>query len=121
MKKRIFYIVSFLLILCIEILIALYVHDTIIRPYIGDILVVVLVYCFIRIFLPDGLPRLPLWVFLFATFIEVMQYFQVADLLGVTNRTLRVILGSTFDWKDILCYAVGCLLISLVGIFFHRK
>ena len=25
----------------------------------------------------------------------------------------KVILGSTFDWKDIACYAVGCVLIFL--------
>ena len=43
MKKRIFYIISFLVIFCIEVLIALYVRDRFIRPYVGDMLVVVLV------------------------------------------------------------------------------
>ena len=43
MKKRIFYIISFLVIFCIEVLIALYVRDNFVRPYIGDVLVVVLV------------------------------------------------------------------------------
>ena len=52
MKKRIFYIISFLLIFCIEVLIALYVRDNFMRPYVGDMLVVVLVYSFVRIFLP---------------------------------------------------------------------
>ena len=42
MKKRIFYIISFLVIFCIEVLIALYVCDNFVRPYIGDVLVVVL-------------------------------------------------------------------------------
>ena len=46
MKKRIFYIISFLVIFCIEVLIALYVRDRFIRPYVGDMLVVVLVYSF---------------------------------------------------------------------------
>ena len=40
MKKRIFYIISFLVIFCIEVLIALYVRDRFIRPYVGDMLVV---------------------------------------------------------------------------------
>ena len=48
MKKRIFYIISFLVIFCIEVLIALYVRDNFVRPYIGDVLVVVLVYSFVR-------------------------------------------------------------------------
>ena len=42
MKKRFFYIISFLVIFCIEVLIALYVRDCFIRPYVGDMLVVVL-------------------------------------------------------------------------------
>ena len=60
MKKRIFYIISFLVIFCIEVLIALYVRDRFIRPYVGDMLVVVLVYSFVRIFLPTGIPRIRL-------------------------------------------------------------
>lgn len=113
MKKRIFYIISFLVIFCIEVLIALYVRDNFVRPYIGDVLVVVLVYSFVRIFLPTGIPRMPFYVFLFACFVEVMQYFRLVETLGITNRAARIILGSTFDWKDIACYAVGCILIFL--------
>ena len=51
MKKRIFYIISFLVIFCIEVFIALYVRDSFVRPYMGDALVVVLVYSFVRIFI----------------------------------------------------------------------
>ena len=83
MKKRIFYIISFLVIFCIEVLIALYVRDRFIRPYVGDMLVVVLVYSFVRIFLPTGIPRMPFYVFLFACFVEVLQYFQLVETLGV--------------------------------------
>ena len=79
MKKRIFYIISFLVIFCIEVLIALYVRDRFIRPYVGDMLVVVLVYSFVRIFLPTGIPRMPFYVFLFACFVEVLQYFRLVE------------------------------------------
>ena len=113
MEKRIFYIISFLMIFCIEVLIALYVRDSFVRPYMGDALVVVLVYSFVRIFIPTGIPRLPFYVFLFACFVEILQYFQLVETLGITNRALRIILGSTFDWKDIACYAEGCVLIFL--------
>lgn len=82
MKKRFFYIISFLLIFCIEVLIALYVRDNFIRPYVGDMLVVVLVYSFVRIFLPTGIPRMSFYVFLFACFVEVLQYFQLVETLG---------------------------------------
>lgn len=121
MKKRIVYIISFIIIFCIEVLIALYVRDSFVRPYLGDVLVVVLVYSFVRIFLPTGIPKMPFYVFLFACFVEVMQYFHLADTLGITNRAARIILGSTFDWKDIASYAVGCVLIILVERLFRRR
>lgn len=121
MKKRIVYIISFIVIFCIEVLIALYVRDSFVRPYLGDVLVVVLVYCFVRIFLPKGIPKMPFYVFLFACFVEVMQYFQLAEMLGITNRAARIILGSTFDWKDIASYAVGCVLIILFERLFCRR
>ena len=115
MEKRIFYIISFLMIFCIEVLIALYVRDSFVRPYMGDALVVVLVYSFVRIFIPTGIPRLPFYVFLFACFVEILQYFQLVETLGITNRALRIILGSTFDWKDIVCYGAGCILFSCLN------
>ena len=60
------YLAASIIVFIIELIIALYVHDRIIRPYIGDMLVVVLVYCFVRVFVPRGMKRLPLYVFLFA-------------------------------------------------------
>ena len=76
---------------------------------------------FVRIFLPTGIPRMPFYVFLFACFVEVLQYFQLVETLGVTNRAARIILGSTFDWADIACYAVGCVFIVLFERFFQHK
>lgn len=115
MKKRVIYIVLTILLLMVEVLIALFVHDRIVRPYIGDMLVVVVIYTFIRIWIPDALRLLPLYVFLFATGVEILQYFNLVELLGVSdNRFLRILLGTSFDWKDILCYAVGAVLVWAV-------
>lgn len=111
MKTRLVYGLCFVLIFAIEVLIGMYVHDNFVRPYMVDILVVVLIYCFVRIFIPQGVKQLPFYVFAFACFIEILQYFQLVDVLGISNRVARIVLGSTFDFKDILCYAVGFVLI----------
>lgn len=121
MKRRVFYLISFFVILCIEVFIALYVRDSFVRPYMGDALVVMLVYSFVRIFIPTGVRQLPFYVFLFACFVEVMQYFQLVETLGVTNHALRIILGSTFDWKDIASYGAGCIFIILLERIFRRS
>lgn len=117
-QLRIKYGIAFALLLLIEVIIALYVHDSFIRPYVGDILVVILVYSFTRIFIPEKCRLLPLYVFLFAAGVEVLQYFKLVHVLGLEdNRFLRIVLGSVFDLKDIACYGAGCILLEV----FERK
>lgn len=112
-NKRSFYLAMTVFWLAVEVVIACYVHDRFIRPYVGDVLLVVVVYCFVRIWVPQGVRLLPLYVFLFAAGVEVLQYFHLVELLGVGNNTfLRVVLGSVFDVKDILCYGIGCVFLE---------
>jgi len=107
-NKRIFYFLSALLLLIIEVLIALYVHDDFIRPYLGDVLVVVLIYAFIRIFIPEKIRLLPMYIFIFAVVAEIFQYFEIVKILGLQDNTfLTVLIGSVFDIKDIICYGIG--------------
>lgn len=113
-KKRIAYGKATIMLFIVELLIALFVHDNIIRPYVGDVLVVVLLYTFVRVFLPEGVRLLPLYIFLFAAGVEVLQYFRIAEVLGLSdNRILSVVIGSVFDMKDIVCYGVGCVVLGV--------
>ena len=114
MKKRIIYAALFLLLLGIEIYIAENVHDGFIRPYAGDILVVILLYCLLRVIWPNGIKYLPMYVFLFAAFIEILQGIGISSLPFIReNKSLYIAIGSVFDLSDILCYAVGCALIFI--------
>lgn len=109
-RQRIGYLTAFVILFLIEAAIAMWVHDRFVRPYIGDVLAVVLVYVFVRIFFPSGARHLVLYVFLFAACVEVLQYFRLVELLGLQeSRAARIMLGSVFDLKDIACYGVGCL------------
>ena len=114
LMPRAVYAVSFAVILIIEILIALFVRDSFIRPYGGDILVTILICCFVRMIFMEKIPLLPLWVFLFAVTVEVLQYFDIVSILGLGGIKLFVVLiGNSFSVIDILCYAIGCLLFHL--------
>lgn len=108
------YIIYFLITLVIEICIALFVHDKIVRPYIGDVLVVVLIYLFIKIFLKESNKLLPVYIFIFSGLVEILQYFNIVELLGLSNnRFLSTLIGTTFDVKDILCYLIGCIILYI--------
>lgn len=120
-KKRLKFAVGFALMLIVEVLIALYVHDNFIRPYVGDVLVVVVLYCFIRIFIPNGVKLMPLYIFIFAAAVEVLQYFKLVEVLGLQKNTFfRVLIGSVFDIKDIICYAIGCVVIAVLAGIYRR-
>ena len=109
-KQRILYALMFIGILLVEILIALFVRDKFVRPYMGDVLVAVLICCFCRVFIPTGVAALPVYVFLFAAAVEIGQYFDVVKLLGLAdNMLLSTVLGRTFSALDLICYGIGCL------------
>lgn len=111
-SKRFKYILGFILIFIIELLIAKYVKDSFIRPYVGDILVIVLLYFFACSLYPKPHKYLPIVLFAFAVLVEVLQFFDFVHYLGLeNNRIARIVLGTTFDWRDILCYFIGMMLI----------
>lgn len=112
--KRIIYAALFVMLTAAEILIGAFVHDSFVRPYVGDVIVVVVIYCFVRIFIPERVRVLPLYIFILSAGVEILQGLQIADRLGITSPVLRTIIGTVCDPKDIICYAVGCL---ILGVF----
>lgn len=101
----------FLFLLMIEIYIGIFVHDSIIRPFVGDALVVGVVYFFVRSFIKKQ-RFLSIYVFLFACAIEVGQYFNLVSILHMENfKIARIIIGSTFDFMDIFSYFIGTIFI----------
>lgn len=108
-SKRSIYLLIFCGLLATEIVIALFVNDAFVRPYVGDMLVTLLLCCLCRVIIPDKVRLLPVYVFIFAAGVEIGQYFDLVALLGLEdNRILSIALGRTFSWLDLGCYAVGC-------------
>jgi len=63
-NSKYFYLTIFLLIT--EIIIAIWVHDAFIRPFGGDFLVVILIYCLVKSFMDSPVSPTILSVLLFA-------------------------------------------------------
>ena len=112
------YFLAFMALLIIEIIIGAYVHDSFIRPFVGDVLVVMLIFCFLYSFIKWPVKPLLIGIFIFSVLVEVLQYFKIANLLGIENKILRIIIGTAFSWWDIACYFVG---IAILWLMHHRK
>ena len=112
MKTRWIYGTAAAVLFLAEILIALYVRDAFLRPYGGDILVTLLLCCFLRAVFRRRIPQLPLWVLLFAFAVEFAQALGVTSLIPEGWTVLRIAVGNSFSVWDLVCYAVGCLLFA---------
>lgn len=113
-RQRLLYGSIFLLLLGIEVLIALFAHNTFMRSYFGDALVSPAMYTFLRMLFPNKCRLLPLYLFFFAVLVEIGQYFDYVTLLGLGNiRFFRILLGTSFSWWDIVSYAAGSVVCGL--------
>ena len=92
----------------VEVLIALYVRDAVLRPYGGDFLVVILIYCFLRTFVECPPLTLAVVTLGFAFAVEFAQLFRVVDVLRLRgNRLAETVIGTGFSLLDLLAYCLG--------------
>lgn len=103
-----------LILFAIEILIAKFAHDQIIRPYVGDLLVVILLYCFTRSFLNTAVLKTAIAVLLFSYTIEILQYCDIAARMGLQRSGwASIVIGNSFAWMDLLAYTIGAVLVII--------
>jgi len=109
-RTRLAFLAAAGMILAVEIYIAICVKGGFVRHYTGDVLAVILLYALTRATFSAPPSNLPLKIFAFAAASELAQYFGAVQILGIENKILKVMIGGTFDFADLLYYAVGCVL-----------
>ena len=120
-RTRLAFLAAAVLILAIEIYIAICVKGGFVRHYAGDVLAVILLYALTRAVFSAPPLNLPLKIFAFAAALELAQYFGAVQILGIENKILKIMIGGTFDLVDLLCYAVGYILVGVYEKFEKRR
>jgi hypothetical protein len=111
------YPIASVVLLAVEIFIAVFIHDQFIRPFFGDFLAVVFVYCGLRIF-NQNILKTALLSLLIAYCIEILQYFKFIEITGLIKyKMLAILIGNSFSWLDILAYTLGFVFILLIENF----
>ena len=110
MRRLIYGLIS-LLLLGTEILIGLFGQGWV-RIYLGDILVVILLYTIVRTIIPNKKTPwfiIPAVILIFAFAVEFLQLWGFCDKLHITNHLLRIIIGTGYSNADMLSYTIGIL------------
>ena len=103
------------------VLIAVFMPGGFIRYHFGDILIVIFIYCFIKSFIMSRMRWLIPAIFVFAVLVEIGQYFNIVEHLGLYDITIaRIAIGTTFDLWDIVMYFIGCVSLYLFEIISAR-
>lgn len=111
-----------IVLLMVEIVIALFIDDAFVRPYLGDTIATILVFALLMAVFKISVKQGAITALLISYFIEFTQYFKVIELLGWENNELAVtLMGSRFSWPDIVAYTAGTALILGVNHFFLKR
>lgn len=122
MEYKIFYRWASVILLITEVLIAIFVpSDSFVRHSIGDFLVVILLYCLVKSFVVIDAKPLAIGVLLFSFAVEFAQYFHLVNILGIENKIVRIIIGTSFSVSDLVMYSLGCLTIYWLDVAWITK
>lgn len=99
------------------VLIVLYARELwTVRWWIWDVVIILLLYVIIKSIIEVPPIVLISIIVILAIVIEVLQYFQLVQIMWLESNSLaRLIIGSVFDFQDILSYLVGgglCVLLE---------
>ncbi|WP_339698643.1 DUF2809 domain-containing protein [uncultured Marixanthomonas sp.] len=115
------YFILFALLLLIETLIALFGSNTIIRGFVGDVLVVILLFAFIKTLFNITSKKVLIAILLFAFGVEFLQYFEITKRLHIQSKFIKIIMGTTFDFTDFAAYFLGFLASGFLDKLFQKK
>ncbi|WAC03359.1 DUF2809 domain-containing protein [Lacinutrix neustonica] len=117
LKFQSYFFAAFCTLLLLEIGIALFLKTGFIRHTVGDFLVVILLYCFIKSFLDLKIVCTALSVLFIAYGIEFLQLYNILTYLNLRGNTMAgLILGTSFSIQDLVAYALGVMCIAFIDL-----
>ena len=109
------YFFWFLILFIIEACIALFVKGGFIRHTFGDVLVVIMVYCFIKSFVRTKPIYVAILVLIISFCVELIQLTNLLQWLHIEdNKAAKLILGNTFHFTDLIAYTLGITIVLII-------
>lgn len=116
------YLTVTITLLIVEVLIALFLKSGFIRHTFGDYLVVILMYCFFKSFIKGKPFYVAIVILAFSFAIEFLQLVNILKPLNLQNNHLaKLILGSTFQFSDLVAYTLGIVTVLIIELKLIRS
>ncbi len=107
---------------CLELSIAtVFRHIGWLRGFVGDALAVVFVYYGFKSFVRAPALWLATAALLVGYGVELSQYIAQSAGWKISNPVLRIVVGSTPDWWDVVAYTVGFIAILFIERWASRR
>ena len=84
------------------------------RGFFGDVLAVMLVYYGLSVLIDARILCLALVAFGVGCAVELGQYVALVHHWSIAHPVLRIVLGSTPDWWDVLAYGIGFVFVLII-------
>ena len=122
MKARMPYTIGFILLVAVEVCIGVFSFSHFIRSYVGDVIIVWVLYCLFRSFVPSKFSSyaVAFGILAFSFVVEFLQKLHIADILGIENELLRIIIGTSYATEDLWSYAAGTA-VTILEIYIFTK
>nr|WP_298132226.1 DUF2809 domain-containing protein [uncultured Pseudoxanthomonas sp.] len=91
-----------------------------IRSFAGDVVAVVWVHCLLAAVVWMRPPLRPLLALAAGLAVEAAQYISQQTGWQVSSQVLRIVLGSTPDWLDVVAYLIGFVLACVLERWMSR-
>jgi len=102
-------------------IVKLFADNQFIRGFAGDIIVISLLYFFIKSLYNFHPLKLTIFIFFLACTIEFFQYLTLINILGLEKNFLaQLILGAVFDPADLLAYTIGAVTVYMIDVKLNR-
>ncbi len=121
-RLKTLFLLMALLLLIAEIIIAQYVHDGFVRPFVGDFLATMLLFCTLVLWPGLTLTQAAHWSLALSYALEGLQLIRFLDRTGLAkHKTLVIWLGHSFSWFDMLSYTLahGCICLFIKNSSFQ--
>lgn len=116
-KRQQFFAALASVLIILEYCIAYYLKTGFIRTVLGDVFVAMLLFSVIRAFSTIQPVRLGIFVCLFTLFVELSQWLQLVEFLGIPrNDYTTMVFGHAFDWRDLVAYTIGTSVVVLMDL-----